>query len=167
MTERDVGRIQITQSLSFLKKEWRIQRMGWIVFALIMLLGLLGVFGRGAYSSRHAGDSRLRIDYERVLRHGAVSDLTVTVGPQPATDSSFRLYVSADYLGKFEIADILPAPVRSGFRGDFAYFDFTRTDARHDGRVVIHMTPTGYWGVDAAIAAEGSAPIRIKQFILP
>lgn len=167
MSVHDVGKIQITQSLSFLKKEWRVQRVGWVLFTLVVLLALFGVFGRGAYSRRHANDQHLRIDYERVLRHGAISDLKITVGPQAGADSSFRLYVSADYLGQFQIDDILPAPASSGFRGEFAYFDFARADAAHDGQIVFHMKPTGYWRVDAAIASAGMPPLRLKQFILP
>src|SRR5687768_15829217 len=113
MSVHDVGKIQINQNLAFLKKEWRVQRLGWIAFALLALLGLAGVLGRGPVAVQEAGDDALRVEYEGILRHAAISDLKITVGPSATADSMFRLYLSADYLAQFDVQSVLPEPTAS------------------------------------------------------
>jgi hypothetical protein len=167
MSVHDVGKIQINQNLRFLAKEWRVQRLGWVVFALLLLLGLAGALGRGPLTRRTTGDDALRVEYESVLRHAAISDLTVTVGPSATPDSTFRLYLSADYLAQFDVQTILPEPQASGFRGAYAYFDFARVDPAHAAQIVFHTKPAGYWRIDTDVAIDGKAPLHLEQLILP
>lgn len=168
MSVHDVGRIQISQNLQFLKREWRFQRFGWLVFALLILLGLSGALGRGPLAMATIGNDVLRIEYERILRHAAISDMKITVGPSAAAaDSTFRLYLSADYLARFDVQNILPQPVASGYRGDMAWFEFERTDATRPALIVVHTKPSGYWRVDAQAAVDGGPALHIAQFILP
>ncbi len=49
-----VGDLDIEQDLDFERRQWHVQRVGWVVFLLILLaafVGLLGT-GRSAMSSR-------------------------------------------------------------------------------------------------------------------
>ena len=78
-----------------------------------------------------------------------------------------RLYLSADYLAQFDVQSILPEPVASGYRGELAFFDFTRVDPAHVAEIVMHTKPSGYWAIDTYVAIDGKPPLELKQFILP
>ncbi|MGQ0815806.1 MAG: hypothetical protein ACT4O1_15330 [Gemmatimonadota bacterium] len=163
---REVDHIHINEDLAFLRKDWRVQRIGWVVVALIILLGLVGVFGRGPAAHKQIGDPRtLAASFDGVVRHGALTEVTVTVGDfQP--DSVFRLFLSGEYLRSFEIVDIIPEPSAAGLSGHFVFYEFRRT-TRGPVNVVFHINPDGYWQQVGRIGLAGTGPLRFSQFVLP
>ena len=59
------------EDLSYHRRNWAVQRAGWLLMALVLLLGLLGVLGDGplARTERTAGAFSIR--YDRVVRLSA------------------------------------------------------------------------------------------------
>lgn len=57
---RRIGDLEISQDLEFQKRSWTIQRVGWVVIALLILAGLLGVFGKGIAADATAGEENSR-----------------------------------------------------------------------------------------------------------
>jgi hypothetical protein len=45
------SQFQIDEDLNFQRREWKIQRAGWVTMALVIIAALLGVFGAGPLSS--------------------------------------------------------------------------------------------------------------------
>jgi hypothetical protein len=93
--------------------------------------------------------------------------MRIEVGPGAQSDSTFRIYVSADYLDKLDHTELQPAPVTSGYSGDFAFFDFVRLDPGQPAAVIIYAEPKGYGRISARVATVGGAPLGISQLILP
>lgn len=165
---KKVGKIQVEEDLQFLKHEWRFQRIGWIGMALILLAGVLGAFGRGALSHARAGDLRIfAAEYSRIIRHGAIDELTIFVGPGLQADSVVRISVSSAYLTEFEIEDILPEPVTHQQTGQYTMLDFLRADPRSALRVSMKLRPNSYGSVSARMQLVGSNTLNIRQFIMP
>lgn len=165
---KKVGKIQVEEDLQFLKREWRFQRIGWAGMALILLAGVLGAFGRGALSHARAGDLRIfAAEYSRIIRHGAIDELTIFVGPGLQADSVVRISVSSAYLTEFEIEDIQPEPATHKQSGDYTILEFLRTDARTPVRVSVKLRPNNYGSVSARMQLLGSNTLNIRQFIMP
>ena len=163
----EVGDIQISEDLGFLRREWRFQRIGWFAMLAIILVGLAGGFGRGVLSHESVGDpASFHISYERLLRHGADSKIAVTIGPGLAQDT-VRLYVTAEYLHELEVRTITPEPSASGVRGPYVFYDIPRGDRSRASEVVFILNPHTYWSVGARIFAEGTPQLEIRQTILP
>ena len=53
-----VGDLQIHQDLCQERREWKIQRVGWLLMALMLVAALAGLLGPGPLSSTIAEDSR-------------------------------------------------------------------------------------------------------------
>ena len=50
-----VGDLEIEQDHDFQRRSWRLQRAGWIVLSLVLLAGLLGLFGSGPLAHATVG----------------------------------------------------------------------------------------------------------------
>ena len=59
-----VGDLEIDQDLRFQKREWAFERASWVVMALVVLAGLLGLLGRGPMSDQTAvsGDGLVTVE---------------------------------------------------------------------------------------------------------
>ena len=162
-----VGDIQVNEDLSFLRKEWRFQRIGWILMLLFVLLGISGALGRGPLSKVSEGDENsLAVSYEGIIRHGADTQLEIVAGRALRSDT-LRLYVTAGYLKAFEVRNIIPEPISSGIRGPYVYYDFLRDPRAQSSGITFHMTPERYWGRRARVFTSGAAPLHVHQFTLP
>jgi uncharacterized SAM-binding protein YcdF (DUF218 family) len=163
-----VGRIEVEEDLGFLRREWRWQRIAWIVFALIILAALVGAFGRGPFSKGRVGETaRFAVEYQRVLRHGAQDELIVHIGPDLPTDTLIRLSVSQQYLIDQQFEFVAPEPTQQTVQDQVVVFEFKRAGPRSALRLAAHVRPTGYGRVRARLELQGAPPLTINQFILP
>ena len=62
--------IAVGEDLDFQRKWWRFENAVWVIFTLIIVLDLCGVFGRGpiAKAERHSADGSIDVKYERIER---------------------------------------------------------------------------------------------------
>jgi hypothetical protein len=163
----EVGDIQVNEDLSFLRKEWRFQRIGWFLMLLFVLVGLSGALGRGPLSKATDGDSNsLAISYERIIRHSADTQLQLALG-RALREDTVRVYITAGYLQAFEVRNIIPEPISSGVRGPYAYYDFVRDPRTQFSGITLHLISESYWTRRAILFTSGAAPLHVHQFILP
>ncbi len=80
--------LAVGEDLEFQRKWWRFENAVWIFFALLILLDLLGVFGRGPLANARAetSDGSMQIQYERVERFSTPSLLTIRFGASAIRD---------------------------------------------------------------------------------
>jgi hypothetical protein len=84
-------------------------------FTLLVVLDVLGVFGRGplAKARMRASDGSAEVTYERVERHGTPSVLRVHFGPGVIQDGKVRLWVSEDLIKDLGNQRVSPQPESS------------------------------------------------------
>jgi hypothetical protein len=163
----EVGDIQVNEDLSFLRKEWRFQRIGWIAMLLLVALGLSGALGRGPLSHVTDGDNNsLAVSYDRVIRHSADTKLKIVAGRALRADT-LRVYITSGYMDAFEVRNIIPEPVSSGIRGPYVYYDFLRDPRARFSAITFHLTAEEYWRRRANVFTSGAVPLHVHQIILP
>ena len=163
----DVGDIQVNEDLSFLRKEWRFQRIGWIAMLLFVILGLAGALGRGPLANVTDGDTAtLAVSYERIIRHAADTQLEIVAG-RALREDTLRIYITSGFLKAFEVRNIIPEPVSSGVRGPYVYYDFLRDPRARFSEITFHLIAEGYSRRRARVFTSGAAPLHVHQFILP
>lgn len=109
------------------RRHWRLERVGWVLFLLVVLLGL---FSRGALSLTvsQSADGALAVEYQRFERKSAASQMIVKVRAEPG--EVVQLEITGDLMDKFTIEGMQPAPLGSeSFCGGGA-----REHARRSGR---------------------------------
>lgn len=162
-----VGSIEVDQDLDHVRRLWRVQRIGWGVMSLVVLAGLLGLFGRGPLADGHAQASGLTIDYERFARHGATSVLEAEVEPQAQRGDSVKLWVSRDYLDGVELERVIPEPGSVETRENLVLFSFATADRSRPTRITLHMRPQAHWSREVRAGIDGGSALSFRQFIYP
>jgi len=132
---------------------WRGERIGWLVFGVLIVLALLGFTGAGgpfAHTSLSLPGGS--VDYPRVSRWQSSDQLGVSFAPGAPQR---RVTLSPSLLAKVDIDHVVPAPAatQSGPQGAVYVFD---VDAAKGGEVdfSLRVEHPGWAGFDIAIDGD-------------
>jgi hypothetical protein len=153
----------LESNLSFYSKEWRIQRVGWVLVALFLAAALGGLFGNGPLSRAYIDNGAGRLDYERFVRYGLSTDLVVT--PAVSAHGVTRVEINGDYLEEFRIERITPEPAAVRMTGRNIVYEFA--SAAPGASISFHLHPQRLWRRTATITIDGGAPLHISQLTYP
>jgi hypothetical protein len=161
-----VGDLEIVQDLAHQKREWRFERAGWAVLAVLVALALLGLFGDGPLSERTlaSADGQLRIEYDRFLRREAPATLRVHVAARPSTE--VRVWLGRDYLERVNRREISPLPQRVEEGPARHEYVFRLASADTPLTVVFRLTPESIGTLLGQIGI-GEARLEFSQFVYP
>src|SRR5215207_519621 len=109
---KQVGDLELDQDLTYQQREWRVERISWIVWLLLIVAALLGLLGPGPLSQTRAGsqDERVWVDYERFVRYRSPTQLIVHIEPDAAQEGMFHLQLDQEFIAKAQIQRIDPEP---------------------------------------------------------
>ena len=158
--------LEIWQDLAFERRQWKVQRVGWIVIAIILLLALLGVFGNGPLSHAETSAGALRAEYERFTHADAPTTLHIHV--RAPGQGNVRLAINRDYLDAIPIQHIRPAPLRVESAGNDQVYEFAAPDAG-DLHVSIDASPQAPSLPTAVVRLQGAnaATLGFRQVVYP
>lgn len=96
----------------FQRREWRVERVGWVVIALLLVAAILGVFSNGPLSHTTSADpdGDVEVEYERFVRHMGKAELTVRIGPSAVQDETATVFISRDLIDSMRLEAISPQP---------------------------------------------------------
>lgn len=90
---------------------WRVERVGWVIIALLLAATLLGAFGGGPISHARSGSTQaLAVEYDRLLRSHAPTEYRFQAHPSVATGGVVRLRIDNVLMDLMEVDSIVPAP---------------------------------------------------------
>lgn len=158
--------LDVHEDVAFERRQWRVQRVSWIVIALLLLLGLLGVFGNGPLSDAVAADGALHVSYERFVHAQAPTTLHIRVSAPGA--SPVRLAIDHRYLDALSVEHIRPEPLRVESSGDDDLFEFAGPSAG-DLQVSLDGTPQRPGLPVAVVRLQGpnAARVGFRQVVYP
>src|ERR1700710_2006056 len=104
--------VAVGADIEFQRKWWRFERIVWVFFILLVVLDLLGAFGRGAVAKAHAraNDGSISLTYERIERSSTPSILTVEFSAATIRQGQVQLWVSESLVKKLGNQRIVPQP---------------------------------------------------------
>lgn len=124
--------LQIQEDIAFQRRSWQVQRVAWGLMALMLLAGLLGVFGSGPLSHATAAVPGLvRVEYQRFARYDTPDTLTIHLEPGATAGPQVRVGIDRQYLDHSKIDSVLPPPRRVHAAGDRLVYEF---DVAEPGR---------------------------------
>jgi hypothetical protein len=160
--------IQIRQDLPFHHRQWIVQRIGWGLGAVVLLLAIGGLFGGGPLSHVRAGSASLRVEYQRFIRRDSPAEIRIEV--QPTGSEEIHLAVSRDYLHALRIDSMLPDPERTDTTGQDVVLVFRVEPKAETARITLNVTPLHVGTLRGRIRALDSPTqpvVPINQFIWP
>ena len=107
--------ISVGEDLQFQERWWKFENAVWSFFALLLLMDLLGLFGRGwlAKAQVTTQDGLLHVKYERIERTMTPSVMRFYFGPGAAQNGKYRLFVSTSLVQELGNQRIAPQPESS------------------------------------------------------
>lgn len=164
-----VGDLDIDENLDFQVWQWRFERVGWGLLALIVLLALLGLFGGGPISSVSAGSDAggLTVEYQRFIRQEGEDELIVTVDARHARDGQVELWISGTYLDAIAVTGFSPEPVeQSGDDGRVVY-RFALAEGATSLTIDIDYAARSVGRLSARIGTGPETSVTFHQFSYP
>ena len=166
---RSAGDLEIDQDLDFQRREWRAQRAGWWAMALVLVLALAGVFGRGplAHATLESPDGHLRVEYDRLAAVAGEADLRIHVAPAAAPDGLVRVWLDRAWVEGVNVEDIQPTPQRVIVAGDRMYYEFPVGSTRAASVVRFEFRPDAMLRRELRVGLTDGPTLAATQFIYP
>jgi len=160
--------LQISEDFDFQVRNWRAERIAWVVMALVLAAAALGLFSVGPLSNTSAStsDGALKIAYPRFLRLNAPATFKVHVRAASVSDKGFALELNPEFADSLQIVQTLPAPERwlttaQGVRLQFA------AAAGEAATVHFHIDPIGFGSIKPRISLVGAGGVDMPIFVYP
>jgi hypothetical protein len=150
--------LEINEDLTFQKRQWHFQRLGWGVLGLILVLGLLGLLGDGWLSHRKVLQRGVSLEYNYFLRRGKPTVLHIeVVGTSGRTEVSFE-----HYLEKFRLENVTPEPSQTALSSETYTYSFEGSGAALE----FYLLPSHVGKVSGRVSVNGTS-IDVRQFVYP
>lgn len=162
MTKRT---LEIEEDLDFQRKEWLWQRIGLGVLALFVLAALFGLTGAGGpLSHAEAGErgSALHIEYERIVRRGAMA--TVTLHVRSNARGTIQFWIAAPYFDHVMIDTVVPQPDGVSIERD-RYVYTIRSNAA-EATITLHPEHQTIGRIAGEIGLVGGPSVQFSQVAL-
>jgi hypothetical protein len=163
------GELQIDAALAYQERTWRVQRIGWAIFAVLIVLGLIGLFGPGPLSSTTVGASAdgLRIDYDRFARLHAPTTLVIHADRRVARGDELGIVLSGDAIRALELVATTPPADGTSVAPDGAILRFKADRQPGELTIVLYAKPQQAGPLTSRIGVAGGPAHTIRQWIYP
>lgn len=151
--------------------EWVVDRVGWIMMAVVLTAALAGLWGNGPLSNEQAisADGQLSVSYDRFVRNQGSTEIELQVSPNAVLNGAVSIGIDSEFLMANQIQGITPTP--SSVTVDDRYEVYRFDVAPRAGlRAKFDLRPDP----DSLAASHtvqfrlaGSAPMQVRQFVYP
>ncbi len=166
MAER-VGDLEVAQDLGFQRREWRVQRVAWVVLAAVLAAGLAGLLGSGPLAQASAEADGLSVRYDRIMRDRAPSEVRFTLAPGLAAGGEAEIWIDRALLGRAEIQRIVPEPESERADGERVVFTIAVADPDAPAEVTFALEPHDAGGFAAGAGIVDGPRVDLSGFVLP
>lgn len=160
--------VAVGEDIAFQRRWWIFERLIWIFFAIILIMTVLGCFGRGyfAKAESHSADNEITAKYDKIQRTGTPSDITILLGHNAVHDGQIRLFVSESLITKIGAQRISPQPERT-YVGDKG-LTYVFPALQSPSTVIFSVEPSGPGKFPFTLTLPDSqSSIDAKVYVVP
>lgn len=152
--------IELDEDIDLHKKGWSLQRIAWLIIAILILLFILGLFGSGPLSNKTIKKGRHQVKYEQYLRYENKNKITFSVSD---ISKEIQLEIPQEYLNYFLIKKITPSPKEVKVVKGQVQYTFSGSG---DINICLYLKPEKTGSIESTIKLANQT-FRISQFIYP
>lgn len=158
--------LEVDQDLAFQHRLWRVERIGWLLIAVLIVAALMGLFGQQplARVTDHTSDSRLSIQYDRYARYETNNEFLLTLEPQGRA-GVLRLWFDSEYLDALKIVAVSPVPLRGEAREGGRALVFQTDGRRFTARIAFQFEHAGF--LDGRVWVDEGMPLSLSHLVWP
>jgi hypothetical protein len=155
--------------IEFERREWKVQRVAWVVMTLIIVAAAVGLFGNGVFAEadKTAADGSVRVDYHRIARHHQPRTLAVDVSPQFVAGGEIRIWLGKEYVNELGLQNIIPEPESTEIEPDRVVYTFTAGEGEGPFTITFYYESDGVWRQTGRLGVVDGAEITFSQFVFP
>jgi hypothetical protein len=163
------GEIDVGMSEEFEQRWWRIEKIGWGVMLVFVLLGLSGLFGRGPLSrtTAEAPDGSASVKYERYAHNHTPSEVAVTLRRAALQPPHATVWLSRELTDGMPVSRVIPEPVSAAPRADGTLYTFDVPTATDSATVHFVIEPGTPFRKHGQVRAGTGAPAELSIFVYP
>ena len=157
-----VGDIDVPQDLPYERRSYHVRLVFAVIFALVLVAGLLGLLGRSgplSETTRSAGD--VTVEYERFLRLKTPTPLRIALG---GGEGQTNIAVSRGLLEDFRIQSSSVEPEDTTVLPDRVVYTF---DQQPPTAVTFVLEPQEIGRHRGTIYGPANTPVDISQWVWP
>lgn len=158
--------LQLDEHRRFQERFWKLERVAWVVFAIVTISALLGLTGAGgplATASAESGNAV--ISYPRVARWETADELQIAFRPRDGVTER-TVTLAPEFAKAFQLEDVQPNPSETKIsdRGQILVFENPDTLG---GQITMHVRAQSVGRKSFAINIDDGAPNAITTYVLP
>ena len=161
--------LEIGQDLAFQRREWALQRFGWVAMAATILAALLGLTGRGWLSQATAdaeGDA-FRLEYERFERLQAPTTLRVRLSTAATGGEQTEVWLARDYVDGIMVETIEPEPQEVRVGAERMTYVIAIERPGEPLAVTFHLRPTEFGRRSGRVGLPDGPSLSFAQVVYP
>lgn len=164
----DSSSIEIEEDMGFQRRSWIVERVCWILMAVVVVAAVLGLFAEGPLSWTTVGDSRSHIvvEYGRIQRQSAPTTIRVLVAADAIKPDGITIEVDEAFTNALQITTIRPQPVQSMAVANGMRFRF-EADARAATALYLYVRPEEVGSSRLRLGLADEAPVELPMFTYP
>ncbi len=163
------GDIEVSQDMTFQRRAWKVQRVGWAVWIAVVVVALVGLLGGGPLSSAtaEAAGGAFTVDYNRFTRHRSPHELAVRFAPGAVRGDEVRISFPADYLAGIVLETPYPEPESVETSAERITYVFSLERPRGAASVTFRIMHDGFWLRRGRVDVDGVGTASFTQLVYP
>ena len=168
MTAAKADRLELERDESFHRWDWRSQRIGWILWGLVLAAAVAGLVGPGLFSATSASsaDGAITVAYDRFAHFHHPTTLDVTLRPASSTNE-LQVTLPQSYLDRVQLVRVQPEPERQVLTTGGAVLIFARNPTADEVKFVLHIEHEYFGKTTARFELSGHEPVHFTQYVYP
>jgi len=149
-------------------REWRWQRVGWILLGGLVVAGLAGLLGDGPLSSTSSSsiDGAVQASFDRFLHRSDPSVVTLRIS-DPAKGAPIDMHVNSEFLYRVRILRLTPEPASEIADPTGITFQFAASPRASSVEIAVHLEPEKWGTLQGDFRLSDGSQVHVAQFVYP
>lgn len=157
--------LHLDSDLELQERVWRMERVGWVVTAVLLGAAMLGAFGgTGLLSHGHQADGDFSVEFPRLARHSTETSFSFVLRP---TGPEAELWIDNSFFRHVALERIVPEPEVMVRDTERTYFRFPAIAPHAPFPIDVTVMATGYGPLVFDTGSKSGPAMRVSLFVFP